>query len=115
MRARRTELTKDDNDKKKKKRLERGWKRCRSRGRVGPVAEHRSGVGVMDGVESHAIGYERSAGCKAPHLPLGMLVRRELGWCVRPDLRVIGERGMWRVSVLSANSRWHGRWRYNAH
>ena len=95
--------------------MERGWRRRLSRGRVGPVAGHRSGVGVMDGVVSHAIGYDERAGSKAPHLRLGMLVRRQLGWCVRPDLRVMRERGMWRVSVLSAKSRWHGRWRYNAH
>jgi len=121
VRARRTELTKRQEKKREdpKHRMESlgwsgAWKPRPSRGRVGPVAEYRSGVGVLIGAISHTI--RSGAGFKAPHLsPAKLLVRRQLGWGIRPDLRVMGERGMRYVSVLNANSRWHGRCCRNAH
>jgi hypothetical protein len=87
-----------------------------SKGRVGPVAQNGCGVGVLNSGISHANGDEwNGAGSKAPRRDVVLLwVRRQLGWRIRPDLDVMGQRGMRYVGVLSANCRGHRRCRRGA-
>ena len=62
-----------------------------SKGGVGPVAQNGSGVGILNSATSHAIGDEESgAGPKAARRSSGsLLVRRQLGWSIRPDQGVM--------------------------